>query len=380
MRHGNCGKYFGGVNMILRAKTKNLFSGKELTDIQKKNSDLNIKELESGKTILESYPRRIVFELTNACNLNCVMCGRNAADFKPTVMDMDVFHSFEPLMDIVEEVTLMGWGEPTIHPHFIEMLETVNKHSARKYFCTNGMNLSKITDAIFENKVDVFAVSLDGAKSETNSRIRRGSDLDKISKDLKTIVKIKKENNLKYPWINFVFCAMKSNIKELPDLVRLAADIGIDEVKVVYLTVFEQNLLHESLWGCEEMIGNIFNETVKLSEVLGIAVKLPHCIGEDEAGEKLHKDCYVSWRDFFLGSDGYVRPCMSTPVKFFEYDKTKSFMDMWNSEQYINYRTIVNSSKMDDPCKKCYQSSHCNWNLKQSFIQIGENFSPEWKK
>lgn len=59
---------------------------------------------------MESYPRRLVFELTNACNLNCVMCGRNAADFKMTSFDMDVFRSFEPMMDTIEEVTLMGWG------------------------------------------------------------------------------------------------------------------------------------------------------------------------------------------------------------------------------------------------------------------------------
>ena len=167
-----------------------------------------MEELEAGKTILESYPRRLVFELTNACNLNCIMCGRNAADFKPTVFDMDVFRSFEPLMDIVEEVTLMGWGEPTIHPNFIEMLEIINKHSARKYFCSNGMNLKKIKNAIFDYNVDVFAVSLDGATDETNSRIRRGSKIDQITEDLKDIVRIKKERGLNYPWINFVFCAI----------------------------------------------------------------------------------------------------------------------------------------------------------------------------
>ena len=49
--------------MILRAKTKNLFSGKELTLMQKNNSEKNIAELEAGKTVLESYPRRLVFEL-----------------------------------------------------------------------------------------------------------------------------------------------------------------------------------------------------------------------------------------------------------------------------------------------------------------------------
>lgn len=367
--------------MIIRAKTKNLFSGRELTLKQQINSNLNIEELETGETILKSLPRRLVFELTNACNLNCVMCGRNAADFKPTVFDMDVFRSFEPLMDSVEEVTLMGWGEPTIHPHFIEMLQIINQHSARKYFCTNGMNLQKIKDAIFDYNVDVFAVSLDGATDKTNARIRKGSNIEQIKIDLKEIVEIKKERGLKYPWINFVFCAMESNIDELPDLVRLAAEIGIEEVKVVYLTVFEGSLLHESLWGKEELVRKIFEEAIRVGEELGVVLKLPHYVGEDIAGNKLHKDCFVSWRDFFLGSDGFVRPCMSTPVKFFQYDKTKDFMEIWNAKEYQNYRETVNDQiNMDNPCKRCYQSSHCNWNRKESFIQIGEDFSPEWEK
>ena len=367
--------------MILRAKTKNLFSGKELTIKQQNNSNKNIEELESKKTILESYPRRLVFELTNACNLNCIMCGRNAADFKPTVFDMEVFRSFEPLMDTVEEVTLMGWGEPTIHPNFIEMLEIINRHSARKYFCSNGMNLKKIKNAIFDYNVDVFAISLDGATDETNSRIRRGSKIDQITEDLKEIVRIKKERGLKYPWINFVFCAMRSNIRELPDLVRLAAEIGIEEVKVVYLTVFGEDLMNESLWGHEDLVKEVFEEAIKVGDELGILLKLPHYIGEDEAGDKLHKDCFVAWRDFFLGSDGYVRPCMSTPIHFFEYDKNKDFMEMWNAPEYQKYREIVNDSeKMDSPCRRCYQSSHCNWNKKESFIQVGEHFSPDWEK
>lgn len=366
--------------MVLRAKTKTLFSGKELTEKQKNNSELNIKELESGETILKSYPRRLVLELTNACNLNCVMCGRNAADFKPTVFDMDIFRSFEPIMDYIEEVTLMGWGEPTIHPNFNEMLKIIDKHSARKYFCTNGMNLKKIKDAVFDYHVDVFAVSLDGATDETNGRIRRGSKIDVITEDLKEIVRIKKERELKYPWINFVFCAMQSNIRELPDLVRLAADIGIEEVKVVYLTVFEKSLLNESLWGHDDLVRNVFEKAIKVGNELGIVLKLPHFVGEDEAGDKYHKDCFVSWRDFFVGSDRFVRPCMSTPIHFFEYDRNKDFFEMWNSKGYQNYRAIVNDqTKMDDPCKRCYQSSHCNWNKQESWIQIGEQFAPEWE-
>ena len=202
-----------------------------------------------------------------------------------------------------------------------------------------------------------------------------------ITNSLKEIVQEKKANGLKYPWINFVFCAMASNIHELPDLVRLAAEIGIEEVKVVYLTVFNEELLAETLWGKEETVREIFEEAIRIGEETGIVLKLPHISGEDIGGENYHKDCFVPWRDFFLGSDGYVRPCMSTPVQFFKYDKDRPFFDMWNSTEYQQYRRNVNiMEKMDLPCKRCYQSSHCNWNRKTSFIQLGTTFSPEWRK
>ena len=57
-------------------------------------------------------------------------------------------------------------------------------------------NLKKIKNAIFDYNVDVFAVSLDGATDETNSRIRRGSKIDVICDDLRDIVRIKKKEDL----------------------------------------------------------------------------------------------------------------------------------------------------------------------------------------
>lgn len=365
--------------MIIRAKTKYLFQGRPLSPLQQQNSDLNLKELQEGCTVLKSLPRRLVLELTNACNLNCVMCGRNAAQFKPTVFQMDWLRYFEPLLDTVEEVTLMGWGEPTVHPDFVQMLELIHRHAARIYFCTNGMRLSQLHDAIFDNHVDVFAVSVDGATAETNARIRRGSDLDTITKSLREIKKTQNRLGLDYPYINFVFCAMKSNLHELPDLVRLAADIGLEEVKAVYLTAFDETMARESLWDCRAEVEDVFQRAAELGEQLGVTMKLPHLQGEDLAGDALHKDCFVTWRDFFLGSDGIVRPCMSTPTQFFPFDTNRDFMDMWNDNCFQQYRAQVNDAlRMDSPCRRCYQSSHCNWNQKSSFLQMGETFSPEW--
>lgn len=367
--------------MIIRAKTKYLFRGRPLTPQQKENSDLNLTEIQTGATILKSLPRRLVLELTNACNLNCIMCGRNAAKFKPTMFQLDWLRYFEPILNTVEEVTLMGWGEPTIHPNFVEMLELIHRYDARTYFCTNGMRLGQLQKAVFDNHVDVFAVSVDGATAQTNDRVRRGSDLDYIVKNLREIKKLQHNQGLNYPYINFVFCAMKSNLHELPDLIRLAADIGLEEVKVVYLTAFDQTMASEILWDCCAEVEEIFQESAELGEALGVILKLPHLQGKDPAGDALHRDCFAAWRDFFLGSDGMVRPCMSTPVQFFPFRLDKSFEELWNAQKFQQYRAGVNvQSKMDLPCRRCYQSSHCNWNRKESFFQMEEVFSPDWSK
>ena len=366
--------------MLLRAKTTGLLQVRDLTEKQKKNTELNQKEMSEGKTILKSKPQRLVLELTNACNLRCIMCGRDEANFSLTTFDIDILKNLAPILDEVEEVTLFGWGEPTLHPQFEEILAFLDRYPVKKYFVTNGMRLDKIKEALFKYHVDIMAISLDGAKAETNNNIRINSDLDFIVKELKDIVRIKKEKGVKYPYMNFVMTMFDRNIEEFPDLVKLAYEIGLEEVKGVYLTVFSENLLGETLYNQKDKVKAIFDKAEKLGEELGVKIKLPYIQGEDVAGDKLHKDCFTAWRDFFVGSDGYIRPCQSNAEKFFKYDKNMSFEDMWNCREYQDFRKNVNTSSMCAECKRCYQSSHANWNNKSAFIQTGEEFAPTWEK
>ena len=366
--------------MLLRAKTTGLLQTRTLTEKQINNTKLNQEEMVTGITKLQSKPQRLVLELTNACNLKCIMCGRDEANFSLTTFDINILKSLENILDEIEEVTLFGWGEPTLHPQFEEILKYLDKFSVKKYFVTNGMRLDKIKDWLFDYHVDIMAISLDGAKAETNNEIRVNCDLDFIVNQLKDIVKIKKERNLEYPYMNFVMTMFDRNIEELPDLIKLAAEIGLDEVKGVYLTVFSENLLSETLYNKKEKVEKIFNKAEKLAKELNIKLKLPYLQGEDIAKEKCHKDCFVAWRDFFIGSDGYIRPCQSSAEKFFKFDKNMTFDEMWNCEKFQDYRSRVNNSNILDECKRCYQSSHANWNKKSSFIQVGEEFAPTWEK
>lgn len=234
--------------MILRAKTAGLIQTRPLTALRQKNTEENLQEMKKGEGWLKSKPQRLVFELTNACNLNCVMCGRNAKHFRPAYFNLGWLKKFEEITDTVEEVTLMGWGEPTMHPQFADFLKWAETSGLRKYFCTNGMKLGELMPAVFEYKVDVIAVSIDAAGNEQNIEIRRGSDFNRIINNLKSTVAEKRRVGASLPYMNFVTTLMKKNLYEFPKIVKLASKIGLDEVKGVFLTVFNGVMAGESLY------------------------------------------------------------------------------------------------------------------------------------
>lgn len=376
MQDGRFGK------MILRAKTKELLQTRQLTQNQIDNSQINIQEIDNIQLELISYPRRIVLEMTSACNINCIMCGRDSNNkFVNTYLDISILDSLKDVLPHVEEVTLFGWGEPTIHPRFKNFLAILGEYNVRKYFVTNGMLLHKLVDAIIEYKVDIIAISLDGATAKTNNAIRMGSDFNQIIGNIQKIQLIKKTMNLSYPYMNFVFTAMQSNIKELPQMITLAHELGMDEVKVVYLTVFDKFLENETLFDAQDIVKEYFEKSIELAKRLQIKIKLPHYQGEDIARANSHKPCYTAWRDLFIGSDGTIRPCQSTSLKLASYKTGFSFLEIWNCEAFKNFRAIVNNEeKMPIQCSLCYQSSHANWNNKTAFLQIGTDFAPQWSK
>ncbi len=362
-------------------KTYTLFTT-PLSEIQKNNTELNRSEFEHGATKLASFPRRIVLELTNRCNFRCIMCGREAADFQTTDMPLAMIKSLEPAFPYVEEITLHGWGEGTLHPQFVEILMFLNTYPLlRKYFVTNGSTLGNILPAIFDHHVDLVALSLDGASPEINDSIRKGGDFQREISTLKALLMVKKNRNLDYPYVNFVFTAMQRNIDQLADLVTLAGELGVPEVKVVYLTVFKHDLLGESLYNKQKKVRAAFNEASRRARDFNINLKLPEIQGDGEVGADFHKTCSFPWRDLYLGSDGFIRPCQSSPEKLVDISKAEDIEDLWNAKEIQAFREVVNDpEKMFSSCKTCYHSTCANWNLQQSFVQLEQDFAPSWEK
>lgn len=123
--------------------------------------------------------RRLVFELTNICNLHCAYCFRS---------DEDLYHSPTQFLsaEFLEQTckqarTVMGLshvvftgGEPTLHPEFSRLLRIIDENGLKLSFVTNGWHFERIWPAILEHRavISMVAFSLDGTTAADHDRWR----------------------------------------------------------------------------------------------------------------------------------------------------------------------------------------------------------------
>jgi mycofactocin radical SAM maturase len=119
-------------------------------------------------------PICLTWELTYACNLQCVHCLSSSGRRDPREL------SGEECKRVIDELERMrvfyvnvGGGEPTVRPDFWELLDYAVAHHVGVKFSTNGVRLDRAAAERLAGTdyVDV-QISLDGATAEVNDAVR----------------------------------------------------------------------------------------------------------------------------------------------------------------------------------------------------------------
>jgi radical SAM protein with 4Fe4S-binding SPASM domain len=96
-----------------------------------------------------SWPLHMHIELTNYCNLNCVVCpsGIGSLERQPMAIAPALF---ERLLNEVGPylltASLWGWGEPLLHPQLSDILRIAQNRGITTFLSTNGQNLNDEKD------------------------------------------------------------------------------------------------------------------------------------------------------------------------------------------------------------------------------------------
>jgi MoaA/NifB/PqqE/SkfB family radical SAM enzyme len=319
-------------------------------------------------------PREIQIEVTGACNLACKMC---LVRYRPKLGRRSgalCFHTFRRIVDDLpelEQVTLQGLGEPLLAPDLDRMIAYAAKRDIRIGFNTNGTFLTRDrSEALVRAGLAWLHVSVDGASAQTYESIRDGSDFAVVARNVRDLVDVRRELATKLPVLSLVFVAMRRNVDELPELVILAHDWGVDRL-------FVQNLSHtfsdtdpagtysqirrfaesEALFAEPERAAQAFTRARAVADELGVELRLPR-LAEPErrpraAGEP---GCHWPFESAYVTHRGLVQPCcmvMGADRAVLGDASERGFAAVWRDAPYADFRARLADGDPPDVCRGC---------------------------
>jgi radical SAM protein with 4Fe4S-binding SPASM domain len=320
-------------------------------------------------------PRELQVEVTGACNLRCAMClvrYREPLDRHEASLGFERFKALVDAMPELETVTLQGLGEPLMAPDLFRMVEYGAARGLRMGFNTNATLLTRATAArVVAAGLHWLHISVDGASAATYESIRDGSRFAKVERNVRGLVALMRERGVDRPRLSLVFVAMRRNLGELPDVVRLAADWAVPALRV-------QNLSHsfsdtdpagayreirefaeaEALWQSPSAADSaIFDEARAVAAALGVNLRLPDLDAEPPRPAS-GPGCDWPWRSAYVRQDGRVQPCcmlMGGDRAILGDLATTSFPAIWRGEGYEAFRAALGTASPPDVCRGCSQ-------------------------
>jgi MoaA/NifB/PqqE/SkfB family radical SAM enzyme len=199
-----------------------------------------------------THLNKLYIEATNRCNIDCLTCMRNNWDVEMGSMSAETFAKLLANIDAMEkrlQITFMGIGEPLAHKQTIPMIAALKERGHHVEMVTNGTLLDeKRSRALIAAGLDILWVSIDGAEPDHFADIRLGAYLPQIIENIRRFRRLRRPAHHPVPEIGIAFVAMKRNIADLPQLLKLGKSLGAVHFSVSNLLPHNETMKDEILY------------------------------------------------------------------------------------------------------------------------------------
>jgi pyrroloquinoline quinone biosynthesis protein E len=302
---------------------------------------------------VSSLPSVIDIEPTTTCNLKCKMCQVPLGVLGNFHLGLDEFKHVIDQFPRLMRIKLQGMGEPILNKHFFDMVRQAKRRGIVVGTSTNGMLVDqRKARAIVDSGLDEIYFSLDGAVKQTFEEIRAGAVFETVVDNIRRLVAMK--GGAAAPIVGVWFVGMKGNIRELPELVRLSKELGVDRLAAqVDMCAWGKDDLDRSLDDFRLEPDDL--EYVRQAQSLAAGLGLEFIYNEQKipAG----KSCDWPWYSTYITAESKVVPCCfiaDAQVACFGNLKEQSFEEIWNSPAYRAFRRAHLDGEIPSYCRPCY--------------------------
>jgi radical SAM protein with 4Fe4S-binding SPASM domain len=319
-------------------------------------------------------PTCLYLEVTNECNLTCKTCpltyGRVEA---PALLSLEKVRFLVSQFPSASRMVLHGIGEPLLNPELPQIISHLKAEGKYVLFNSNATLLNaKWQQALIDSRLDEYRVSLDATTPESYAQVRGKPMFPLILTNLERFTALKKRQGVGQPRVSLWLTGLKETLPELPDFLRIAHRLGVEEVYLQRLVYWQDDnreklatpdqSLFQSLRDVEEAI-------IRASEVLAKQLGLRfEASGATTPEESVHQSadtrpwarCMRPWTVMYVTANGSVFPCCIAPFSAESLPSItlgnafdEPLAAIWNNERYQQFRRALLSDEPHQCCRGC---------------------------
>ncbi len=285
--------------------------------------------------IVGRFPPHLDIELSDACNLRCIMCLQGIDDGVKGAGNMDLDLAKKMLDQGAKRglcsIKLNWRGEPALHRDMVEIIRYAkSKGIVDVQINTNGIPFTpeRIREVILAG-LDRVIVSMDGATKETYEKLRVRASYERLRENVIAFSTIRKELGQVRPFMRIQMVRMKENAHEVERFIEMWKPY-VDDIRV-------------------SDVSNRGQGDVSPGDQVAVA----------------RARCPQPWQRMIVSRDGKVLPCCSDWGREWVIgDATKQDLgEIWNGRKMSKLRDLLREKQLDTfaPCENCFVKESYVW-------------------
>jgi len=322
----------------------------------------------------EHEPICLYLETTNRCNLLCTTCPRTYEELEPPAdMSWELFCSIVDQVKNLPRAVLHGVGEPMLVKNLPRMVRYLKDRGTYVLFNTNGTLLNeKSGRALIDAELDELRVSLDAADAESFRAIRGKNYFNRILENVRAFRDLQEREGRLKPRVSAWLTGLRETVEQLPDFVRVAAEIGVKEVYLQRLVFFAEDAIgmarpDQALY---EQLSREEAAHIDRAAALATSLGITFCASgaASEPGVSLKRNdggshwslCRRPWTVMYITANGRALPCCIAPFSQRGYENytlgdatQQTLREIWSGAAYRDFRNALHSDKPAAACANC---------------------------
>ncbi len=306
-------------------------------------------------------------EVTSFCAGKCIYCPHTtqASAWNSRHISVEAFAALWPILRIAKRAHLQGWGEPLLHPRFLDMAALALKAGCQVSSTSCGLKMDmELARKLAGSGMDILAFSLVGTDAASNDA-RQGIPFERVRESVRLMRCAIAEAQSPEPLeIHLAYLLLADRLDALRRLPELMDEWGVQAAVIStldYLAIPEQERLaftpddHQSLAYAHKLLEEIALDAQSRGRTIHFA--LP----DNKA--RIANGCRENiTRSLYIDADGDVSPCVYLNVpgsdpkerrRIFGNVLAQNPLDIWRKADFKKFRDSLKAGYAELPCLNC---------------------------